>query len=112
MVAPLEHHPKLVDVNELVSGDHEDPKSRGVIPEGEYPKLDFLSRSLKGLDGGLLFCYLKVGKMLEFALLGIKRAAFIVDEGGHLVQHAMRKVTRKIMSTPTIAVQVGPPVWW
>jgi hypothetical protein len=68
-VAPLGCHPKLVNVNELASGDLKDPKRRGAVPEGEHPKLDLRIQSLKGLNRGLLLGDLKVVEMLGDALL-------------------------------------------
>jgi hypothetical protein len=53
-VAPLERHPKLINVDELQSADLEDPKRRGAVPVGEHPKLDLCTQSLKGLNRGLL----------------------------------------------------------
>jgi hypothetical protein len=69
---------------------HEDPERRGAIPERENPKLDFLIQSLKGIDGGLLLCDLKVVQMLGYLLLGVKRDTFVVDEGGHIVLCCVR----------------------
>ncbi len=84
-VAPLKHHPELVDVDELPSADLEDPERRGAVPVGEHPKLDLCTRSLKDLDRGLLLGDLEVIEMLGVALLPVQRAALIVDKGGHLV---------------------------
>jgi hypothetical protein len=64
LVTHLKHHPELIDVDEPASGDLKNPKRRGVIPDGEYPKLDILLQSLKGFNRGLLFCYLRVVETL------------------------------------------------
>ncbi len=84
-VAPLERHPKLINVDELASGDLKDPERRGAVPEGEHPKLDLCIRILKGLNRGLLLGDLEVVKMLGDAPLQVQCATFIVDKGGHLV---------------------------
>ncbi len=89
-VAPLDRHPKLVNINEHASGDLEDPKRRGVIPEGEYPKLDFFLQSMKGFDGGLFLGDIKVIEALGYALVGVQLAAFVVGEGGHLLLYPVR----------------------
>ncbi len=85
VVAPLDCHPKLVDVNEHASRDLEDHKRRRGIPEGEYPKLDLFLQSLIGFDGGLFLGDIKVIKKLRYALVGVQLGEFIVDEGGHLL---------------------------
>jgi hypothetical protein len=84
-VAPLECHPELVDVDELPLADLKDPKRRGAVLVGEQLKLDPCTRSLKGLDRGLILGDLEVVEMLGDALLRVQRATLIVDEGGHLV---------------------------
>jgi hypothetical protein len=84
-VAPLERHPEPVDVDELLSADLEDPERRGAVPVGEHPKLDLCTRSLKGLDRGLILGDLEVVEMLGDALLRLQCATLVVDEGGHLV---------------------------
>jgi hypothetical protein len=84
-VAPLDCHPELIHVDEHASGDLKDPKRREVIPEGEYPKLDFFLQSMKGFNGGLFLGDLEVIKMLGCVLVGVHRAAFVVDEGGHVL---------------------------
>jgi hypothetical protein len=84
-VAPLEHHSKSVNVDELASGDLKDPKRRGAVPEGEHTKLDLCIQSLKSLDRGLILGDLKVIKTLGDALLQVQRANFVVDKGGHLI---------------------------
>jgi hypothetical protein len=82
----LRLHLLSVTLNLLISMNLHQGSSKGVIPEGEYPKLDFfLIQSLKGLDGGLLFCYIEVVETLRDALLGVKLTTLIVDEGGHLI---------------------------
>jgi hypothetical protein len=61
------------------------PERRGIIQEGECPKLDILLQSLKGLNGGHLFCYPEVINTLRYALVGVQCAAVFVGESGHLL---------------------------